>query len=242
MLEFYDEIRSKSIRYDTYSIRQDLEQKFQAACRKELEYFMKFHALAYEIDSLLAENNGDEVESREYFTRLVNLRAIDHFISANMLYGKGYIVDAITLLRSSIEDLWIIQNFWFTEDYLKEWKSGCEIKPRKLRNAAGIGQESKDMYKKIYEHLCNISHCRIDGIREMTKTHPKISRNEQEKEDELFRGYFVVIGAYSVYLIGVISAISFKLSNEKLNIIKKEIMKLTEEIGPLNTIDDNLEE
>lgn len=226
MLKIYTDMLEKDIKYDT-NIRMDYEDNFKELCNKEFDIFKKYIALAYELDFVLADCCKQSNEDKELYTRFINLRSIDQFMSSNLLYSKGFVVDAITLVRSALEDLWIIQNFWYTDTYFNSWKNGCEIKPSELRNCSAIDNESKELYKNIYKDLCNISHCRINSIAIMSKTHIRVKQEKVYKDFQFKKDYIVLVSSFYIYLLGVIDAINKKLTNTNINEIKEELKKIS---------------
>lgn len=187
-----------NLKYESGSIRLEIESKFSEMCKEDLKEFSKLIEITGMVNSFLADINNEN-DSLEYYTRLINARIRDHMISATILIGKGYTVDGITLVRSSLEDLWVIQNMYFKEGYLTYWKDGGEIKPGKLRNLKMI-KDRKEDNENIYKELCNISHCNIKSIEHMARMHPSIKDGGVEGIARVVKDFHLLLVAlYACY-------------------------------------------
>ena len=226
MLNIYKELLEMNFKYDS-NIRKQYEELFEKICNNEFDYFKKYLALAYELDVVLTESYDKSKSDKEYYTRLIHIRSIDHYVSGNLLYAKGYTIDAYTSVRSALEDSWIIQNFWLTDNYFNKWKNGCKIKPAELRNCPQIDNDLIQLFNDIYPPLCNISHCRINSIHLMTKTHVRIQRDETERNQDYKKNYIVLVASFYIYLVGVIKAIEENYNNDKLKLIYEELNKIS---------------
>lgn len=214
----------KNIEYST-DIRKDVEEKFKINSNEDLKIFTKLLALSYEIDSILKDkfDSKSKEVSKEYYTALINIRTIDHFNSATLLFNKGYTIDAITLVRSALEDLWIIENFWLNDSYFQKWVNGCEIKPGELRNYSKIDEKTRTLYNNIYKALCDISHCRIHSIHQLAKFHPMIKIKEDKKYFNLSKDYKLVISSFYIYLIRLVKVISDYIEDKKFSEIQNAL-------------------
>lgn len=158
--------------------REDILDEIKSLCREEHIEFMKLFKTFAELDKFLAlKCEEKDNSSKQYFTRLINIRVKDHFSAAMVLASQGFIVDSISLTRSAMEDLFLILNFYLDNSYFRRWdenKDGFEIKPGKLRNNPKISKEDRDFYNMIYKALCNIVHPRKDSIGHMVKFHPTV--------------------------------------------------------------------
>lgn len=170
------------INFDEFELspifRKDLVDKTKILCREEFIEFTELLSIFRKLDDFLElkckEANN---ESKEYYTRLMNIRVKDHFSSAIILVSQGFNVDAISLTRSALEDLLLILNFYLGENYFEKWhknKKSFEIKPVELRENKKIKKEDRDFYKKIYKNLCSIVHPRKNSIEHMLRFHPTI--------------------------------------------------------------------
>lgn len=155
----------KGFQYNSAYINSNVEKTFSVVCNKELEQFNKIYEIMEEINDYL-ESKNDELNSLEYYIALINRRITDHMISATLLIGKGFIIDGLNLVRSSYEDLWLVQNMFFKEGYFEEWLNGQEVRPWRLRQLKEI-EEIKEENEIIYKALCNISHCSLASVNHM---------------------------------------------------------------------------
>lgn len=93
--------------------REDILNRFKEICREEYIEFMKLFKIFSHLDKFLNSKCQDnDSSSKQYFTRLMNIRVKDHFSSSLILVSQGYLVDAISLTRSALEDLFVILNFY----------------------------------------------------------------------------------------------------------------------------------
>lgn len=210
-------------RYETGSIRADIEEKFVAECQNDLNEFMKLFQLTAEVNKLLASID-DSNDSIEYYTRLINFRIRDHMQCATMLMAKGYTVDAITLVRSALEDLWIIQNMYYKEGYLEYWKNGGYVSPSELRQLPKI-QDRLDDNKNIYKGLCEISHCKVDSLEHMARMHPSIKGGGSEGITRLVKDYNLVILSFYNCYFQILEVLEDNYPNKNAEIAKiKELL------------------
>lgn len=158
--------------------REDILDDIKSLCREEHVEFMKLFTTFAELDKFLASKcEEQDNSSKQYFARLMNIRVKDHLSSAMILASQGFIVDAISLTRSAMEDLFLILNFYLDDSYFQRWnenKDEFEIKPGQLRNNPKISEEDRDFYNIIYKALCNIVHPRKNSIGHMVKFHPTV--------------------------------------------------------------------
>ncbi|MBV1818115.1 hypothetical protein [Clostridium cochlearium] len=92
--------------------RQDILTEVKLLCREEHVEFMKLFKVFFSLDKFLdSKYNEKDSSSKQYFTRLMNVRVKDHFSSAIILASQGFIIDAVSLTRSAMEDLFLILNF-----------------------------------------------------------------------------------------------------------------------------------
>ena len=155
----------KGFQYNSAFINSNVEKTFSVVCNKELAQFNEIYEIMEEINDYL-ESKNDELNSLEYYIALINRRITDHMISATLLIGKGFIIDGLNLVRSSYEDLWLVQNMFFKEGYFEEWLNGQEVRPWRLRQLKEI-EEIKEENEIIYKALCNISHCSLASVNHM---------------------------------------------------------------------------
>lgn len=162
----------EDFKYDSSYINNDIEKSFAIVCKKELVQFNFLCEIVERMNEFLKNKSQDD-GSLEYYVRIINIRISDHITSATILMGKGFIVDAINLVRSSYEDLWLIQNMFFNEGYFEQWKNGQEVRPWRLRQLKEI-EDIKEENEIIYKALCNISHCSVSSVDHMTEFGNKI--------------------------------------------------------------------
>lgn len=215
----------EDIKYENGSIRQDIELKFADICKNDLDKLMKLIELTARVNSFLADID-DSNESLEYYVRLINARIRDHMISGTILIGKGYTVDGITLIRSSLEDLWLIQNMYFKEGYFESWKKGADIKPRELRGLEEIKDRKKEN-KNIYKLLCNVSHCNIASIEHMARMHPSIKDGGSEGIGRVVKDFNLLLIAFYGCYMQIIETFEKKYSNSsKIEEMKNILLQL----------------
>ena len=168
----------EGIDYETSSLREEVEKQFKIVCKKELVELQKLIEISASVNSYLADIEESN-NSMEYYTRLINARIRDRFVAATLLIGKGFTVDGITLIRSALEDLWIIQNLYYKDDFMSEWENGKKVYPFELRNLKEI-EDRKDINDTVYASLCDISHCRINSLDHMVRFHPSVKGGGNE--------------------------------------------------------------
>jgi hypothetical protein len=162
----------ENFNYNSGYIRSDIEKAFTEVCKDDLLQFNLLCEIVERMNEFLRINSMGE-GSLEHYVRLINIRIGDHITSATILMGKGFVVDAINLVRSSYEDLWLIQNMFFNEGYFEEWKSGKEVRPWRLRQLKEI-EDIKEENEIIYKALCNIAHCSVSSVDHMSEFGNKI--------------------------------------------------------------------
>lgn len=168
-------------------IREATLENFKIHCKDNYNDHLKLFILTSEIDAFLSSkvNEGDNV-SKEYFTRFLNFRIRDHFSSSLVLISQGFIVDAISLTRSSLEDLLILFNFHITKKFFKQWYESDEdfkIKVGNLRgnvkNSPFFKHKEGEYFDIIYKQLSEILHPKKESLVIMASFHPTFaSANE----------------------------------------------------------------
>lgn len=215
----------ENLRYESGSIREDIESKFSDICEEDLKEFAKLIEITGMVNSFLADLNNRN-DSLEYYTRLINARIRDHMISATILIGKGYTVDGVTLVRSSLEDLWVVQNMYFKNGYLTYWKNGGEIYPSELRNLEQI-KDRKEDNKNIYKELCNISHCNVRSIEHMARMHPSIKNGGGEGIMRVVKDFHLLLIAFYICYFQIVEVFEKKYENQnKVKEIKERLIEL----------------
>lgn len=209
--------------YNSTYIRSNIERDFSMVCNDELDKFNIINEVVNSINNYLLLKNPTKY-TMEYYIRLIISRISDHMISATLLISKGFIIDGINLVRSSYEDLWLVQNIFFKENYFEEWLNGQEVRPWRLRQLKEL-EEIKVENEIIYKALCNISHCSKDSVEHMAYI-----RNSLEAVVNDFRLVVVSYYSFSLQLLDAVenyygnnedfSAMSKKLSD--LNIVMNE--------------------
>ena len=206
-----------SINYNSGLIRANVEKIFSEVCKNELNQFDSICRIVDKIIKYLLDKSQKE-KSLEYYTSRIIGRISDHMISATMLMGKGFIIDGINIVRSSYEDLWLVQNMFFKENYFEEWLNGQEVRPWRLRQLKEI-EEIKEENEIIYKALCNISHCSVASVEHMELISTSI--------DALINDYRLVLISYYSFAIQITEALEdYYCKDEKLDEINEELMNL----------------
>lgn len=206
-----------SINYNSGLIRANVEKIFSEVCKNELNQFDSICRIVDKIIKYLLDKSQKE-KSLEYYTSRIIGRISDHMISATMLMGKGFIIDGINIVRSSYEDLWLVQNMFFKENYFEEWINGQEVRPWRLRQLKEI-EEIKEENEIIYKALCNISHCSVASVEHMELISTSI--------DALINDYRLVLISYYSFAIQITEALEdYYGKDEKLDEINEELMNL----------------
>jgi hypothetical protein len=189
-----------NIEYNSGSLRQEFEEQFKDICRDELNIFYKLIEITGKVNCFLSKISNNNVGSKEYYSRIINARIRDHMTCATILIGKGYLVDGITLVRSSLEDLWLIQNIHYDNGYFEKWKDGADVYPSRLRSLKQISDRKADN-ENIYSALCDISHCNIRSLEHMSTLHPSIKNSSSEGIIRIAKDFdLVILSFYGCYL------------------------------------------
>ena len=215
----------KGFQYNSAFINSNVEKTFSVVCNKELAQFNEIYEIMEEINDYL-ESKNDELNSLEYYIALINRRITDHMISATLLIGKGFIIDGLNLVRSSYEDLWLVQNMFFKEGYFEEWLNGQEVRPWRLRQLKEI-EEIKEENEIIYKALCNISHCSLASVDHMRSINLSIN--------PVVNDYRLVVISYYSFAVQLEEALETYYGkddkNSKINdtLLNLDIVKFEEE-------------
>ncbi len=205
------------INYNSGFIRANVEKIFSEVCKNELNQFDSICRSVEKIIKYLSDKIQEE-KSLEYYASRIIGRIAEHMVSATMLIGKGFIIDGINIVRSSYEDLWLVQNIYFKENYFEEWVNGQEVRPWRLRQLKEI-EEIKEENEIIYKALCNISHCSVASVEHMELISTSI--------DALINDYRLVLISYYSFAIQIIEALEdYYGTDDKLNEINEELMNL----------------
>lgn len=206
-----------SINYNSGLIRANVEKIFSEVCKNELNQFDSICRIVEKIIKYLLDKSQKE-KTLEYYTSRIIGRISDHMISATMLMGKGFMIDGINIVRSSYEDLWLVQNMFFKENYFEEWLNGQEVRPWRLRQLKEI-EEIKEENEIIYKALCNISHCSVASVEHMELISTSI--------DALINDYRLVLISYYSFAIQITEALEdYYGKDKKLDEINEELMNL----------------
>lgn len=206
--------------YNSSYIRSNVEKTFAILCNKELDKFNGINEIVLNIIQFLKDMDTEK-DSLEYYLSTIISRISDHMVSATLLIGKGFIIDGINLVRSSYEDLWLVQNIVYRENYFEEWKEGQEVRPWRLRQLKEI-EEIKEENEIIYKSLCNISHCSVASVEHMS-----IIKNSMEA---IVNDYRLVLISYYSFAIQIVEAL------EEYYGSCEEIKKFNEDALNLNII------
>lgn len=215
----------KGFQYNSAFINSNVEKAFSVVCNKELSQFNEIYGIMENINSYL-ESKNDGLTSLEHYVCLINRRITDHMISATLLIGKGFIIDGLNLVRSSYEDLWLVQNMFFKEGYFDEWIKGQEVRPWRLRQLKEI-EEIKEENEIIYKALCNISHCSLASVEHMRSINLSIN--------PVVNDYRLVVISYYSFAVQLGEALETYYGkddeNSKINdeLLSLDIVKFVEE-------------
>lgn len=207
--------------YSSAFIKSDIERTFSSYCREDLIQFNYLSEIVERINEFLKSKSKEE-GSLEYYVRIINIRISDHITSATILIGKGFIVDSINLVRSSYEDLWLIQNMLFKEGYFEEWKNGQEVRPWRLRQLKEI-EEIKEENEIIYKALCNISHCSVSSVDHMSESGDKI--------ETIANDFKLLLMSYYSCCLQIVEALEAYYGEEE-----EEIQKINNQLLELNVV------
>ncbi|MEL5898325.1 hypothetical protein AAGC94_09625 [Clostridium sporogenes] len=187
--------------------RQDILTEVKLLCREEHVEFMKLFKVFFSLDKFLdSKYNEKDSSSKQHFTRLMNVRVKDHFSSAIILASQGFIIDAVSLTRSAMEDLFLILNFYLDENYFKKWnenRNDFEIKPGELRNNPKISIDERNLYNNVYKALCNIVHPRKNSIGHMVKFHPTVVNRGAEGIIRIKKDIKLINLSFYIYIFQV---------------------------------------
>lgn len=210
-------------------LREDTLKVFRENCKENYNDFLKLFLQTKEIDAYLRSKTKEgDYSSKEYFTRLLNIRIRDHFSSSLILISQGFIVDAISLTRSSLEDLLVIINFYINKKFFNRWyenKEEFKIKVGNLRgnvrNSPIFKREDGDFFDNVYAALSNIVHPNLKSIRLMSTYHPTLTNlneiNYLKKYSDL------IILSFYTYEVQICTFLEnlYPKDKEKLALIKK---------------------
>lgn len=211
--------------------RADILQDFKLHCRECYEGVGKLFAIYNRLDKLLSSKVIGESFTKEYVTRLMNIRVADHYISSLLLLSQGFIVDGISLLRASLEDLLVIINFEIYEGFFERWEkdeTDFKIFVGKLRDnvnkSSMFTDEDREFFEKVYKGLCEIVHPKMSSIRTMTSYHLRIRNTEVEK---LIKYSDMVLVSYYTYQHQLCTFLSkvYPQDEEEILAIKTTIVK-----------------
>lgn len=208
--------------------RKDISDKVRNLFKEELNKFNKLYSIFSDLDRFLVSKcNRKDNYSKEYFTRIFNIRIKDHFSSAIILVSQGFNVDAISLTRSALEDLFVILNFYLDKNYFDKWKinkNNFTIKPKELRNNKNIKTEDKTLYKNVYKALSNIVHPKKESILHMLKFHPTVVNEGVVGINAIKKDINLINIAFYVYIYQVSSMLKSIYKSNKDSITLKCII------------------
>ncbi|KYG90627.1 hypothetical protein A0U40_06535 [[Bacillus] sp. KCTC 13219] len=204
-------------------IREDVLQDFKLHCRDSYEGVGKLFAINNRLDKLLMSKVVGDSFTKEYVTRLMNIRVADHYVSSLLLVSQGFIVDAISLLRASLEDLLVMINFEIYEGFFEAWEKdedNFKIYVAKLRenvnNSSMFTDEDKEFFEKVYKGLCEIVHPKMSSIRTMASYHTRMRNTDVEK---LIKYSNMVLVSYYTYQYQLCNFLSKVYSQDEEEIL-----------------------
>lgn len=163
-----------------------VEKDFTVFCKEEMIAFEELTDVSdmlndfFESKTKKVDKEETKGLTKDEYTFILHQRIKDHYLSAYLLLSNGYLVDALTLLRSALEDFFVVTNFHINDEYFKEWiknKNSFNIKPGELRGKLEkntiFSNEDTDLFAKVYKSLSNVSHPKKQSIEKMFEYHPK---------------------------------------------------------------------
>lgn len=160
----------------------NVEKDFNFFCKEEILAYEKLKKVSLRLNrffgSKVKENENEKFMKDDYMY-LFHTRIMDHYSSAYLLLSNGFIVDALTLLRSALEDIFVVTNFHITDGYFEEWlrnKKSFQIRAGflrgKLKENYIFNSSDNDLFTNVYKSLSNISHPKKESIEKMFEYHP----------------------------------------------------------------------
>ncbi|MEE3956102.1 hypothetical protein [Peribacillus frigoritolerans] len=210
--------------------REDTLGDFKDICKDNYKDFLKLFFLSKDInDYLESKRKEGDNSSKEYFTRLFNIRIRDHFSSSFILISQGFIVDAISLTRSSLEDLLVIINFYINKKFFNQWyenKEEFKVVVGNLRqnvkNSSIFEKEDGEFFDNVYGALSNIVHPKLNSVRLMSTYHPSFNNldaiNLKKYTDLIILSYYT----YEIQICNFLENI-YPDDKEKLKLIKQTL-------------------
>ena len=208
--------------YSSSRICQDVENKFAFVCKEQLDKFNVLCDYVKKINMYLDEYSKED-GSLEYYAKLVFERIKDHMLAATILIGKGFLIDGINIVRSSFEDLWLIQNIFLKENYFEEWRDGLGVRPWKLRQLKDL-EEIYEENEMIYKALSNISHCSVASISHMVSA--------KDGMESIQKDYNLLIVSFYSSILQVVDGMISRYGE------KEELVKINDELFELDIVND----
>ena len=204
-------------KYSSADIRSNVEKAFSVVCNNELVKFGSLCNIVNRINKFLDYKN-EKSTSLEQYAKIIISRISDHMVSATILIGKGFVIDGINIVRSSYEDLWLVQNLFFKENYFQDWIEGQEVRPWRLRQLKEI-EEIKEENEIIYKALCNISHCSKSSVEHMLSLNTSM--------DSLINDFRLLLISYYSFCLQIVEALETYYGEDRiLEELNNELLEL----------------
>lgn len=169
-------------------LREEILQDFKLHCRDSYEGLLKLFAINNRLDKILTSKVVGDTLTKEYVRRLMNIRVADHYMSSLLLVSQGFIVDGVSLLRASLEDLLVMINFEIYGGFFEKWeKDNANFKiivgelRGNVKKSSMFTENDKEFFDKVYKGLCEVVHPKMSSLRIMGSYHPRMRNTDAEK-------------------------------------------------------------
>jgi len=146
-------------------LREQIIHEFNNLCRHEYYDYLMMNRMIAELDRIFFERYKNSNSDLDYYTRNFQFRVGDRFTSAMALVAQGFLVDALSLVRTVMEELWLILNFHIKPSIFNEWEHNEDSYPihphlllRNLKQENIHHIEHLKVYQNIYHELCERTH------------------------------------------------------------------------------------
>lgn len=181
--------------------------KYQEECKDLLDDFSTLFNVTESLGEFLYSKIDPEIrkDRKEHYMLAFHNRAKEHFCSSLLLISQGYFVDAVSLSRSSLEDILVMVNFQIDRHFFNHWLQDgrkFRIRPSKLRktmrNHPYFKEFSHDQFERVYSYLSNIVHPKRQSINLMIQ----IIFRKRDSASKDFEAYTLgIVSAFVCYLL-----------------------------------------